>query len=361
MWGLPASPPSVKLANTGSLTAKLESYEKISTFFARLIARELSFDAHPWPGLLAGLSLTEEQIMSQPMMEAHQFNQLLNNALTISADPGLGLRFGRHAQLLANGELGSTVFSAPTLREVLRGLDDFSRLQAEYLSMGIKVEGSRLQLREQEDISLSDTRITQHEVMVLCLQNTIEMVLGRPFTEGQYHFAFTAPTYNQRYCEVFHSPYHFDATATGVDIPRQLLDLPSPYFDSQVWHRGRSRATALMTELNNRHKRLHSQHILGMLRSQLPPLPNLKQISESMLLSERSLIRRLESEGVRFRQLQSQVLKEWAHHYLVDTGLSIDAIACQLGYQDTANFRRAFKRWYQSTPSEYRKAKSAVV
>lgn len=333
---------------------------QISTFFARLIGRELSHDKDPWPALLTGLSLSANQIMTQPMMPTDQFNQLLSNALLFSNDPGLGLRFGRHAQFFVNGEIGSAVFSAPSLKEVLRSLDEFSRLQAEYLSLEIKVEGSRLQLRGQEDISLSETRITQHEVMVLSLQNTIEMVLGRPFIEGQYHFSFSEPEHVHRYSQAFHCPCRFDATATGVDIPRALLEFRSPLFDSQVWRRGRSRAAALMAELNNRQNRLYSHQILSLLRSELPPLPDLKQTAKSMLLSERSLMRHLESEGIRFRELQSQVLKEWAHHYLIDTNLSIDAIASQLGYQDTANFRRAFKRWHDCTPSDYRRANTLI-
>lgn len=329
---------------------------QISTFFARLIARELAHEGNPWPALLDGLTLTSDEVLLQPMMQTGQFNQLLSNALRVSDDPGLGLRFGRHAQFFGNGEIGAAVFSAPTLLEALRSLDDFSRLQAEYLSMDIKVSERDLQLRGHEDISLSDTRVTQHEVMVLSFQNTIETILGRPFHEGQYYFAFPEPHYSHRYKAVFHSPCHFDAPATGVDIPRQQLDVRSPFFDAQVWQRGRSRASRLMKELNDRQRRLHSHHILSLLRSELPPLPDLKKIAGSMLISERSLMRRLESEGIRFRQLQSQVLNEWAHHYLVDTNLSIDAIASQLGYQDTANFRRAFKRWHQCTPSTYRSA-----
>jgi len=333
----------------------------ISTFFARLISRELSHECDPWPHLLKGLSLSAEDIMCQTMMPLSEFNRLLSNALQASGDPGFGLRFGRHSQFLVNGDIGSAVFSAPTLLEVLRSLDDFSRLQAEYLTMEIKVEGRYLQLRGREDTSLSDTRLTQHEVMVLSLQNAVEMVLGRPFTDGRCHFAYPSPKYSDRYQKAFHSPCHFEAAATGIDIPRELLKIRSPFFDQLLWQRGRGRAATLMAELNDRSKCLHSHHILSLLRSQLPPLPDVKQIAALMLISERSLMRRLEGEGIRFRQLQRQVLMEWAHHYLADTGLSVDAIASQLGYQDTANFRRAFKRWNQCTPTDYRRQHSPAI
>jgi len=38
---------------------------------------------------------------------------------------------------------------------------------------------------------------------------------------------------------------------------------------------------------------------------------------------------------------------------------SIKQLSYQLGYVDVANFRRAFKRWQGTTPSEYRQQQKA--
>jgi AraC-like DNA-binding protein len=34
--------------------------------------------------------------------------------------------------------------------------------------------------------------------------------------------------------------------------------------------------------------------------------------------------------------------------------MSVEAIAALLNYHDSANFRRAFKRWFQVSPDQYR-------
>jgi AraC-like DNA-binding protein len=45
----------------------------------------------------------------------------------------------------------------------------------------------------------------------------------------------------------------------------------------------------------------------------------------------------------------------WARRHLRETGQSVEAIAAALGYQDTANFRRAFRKAQGCTPSEFRR------
>ena len=326
----------------------------ISTLYARLIGREISHNQDVWPQLLEGIAIPAEDIRTQPQMNLDDFNRLLQNALTISGDPALGLRFGQHAQMFSAADGGFAALCAPNLLEMLRAYNDFSRLQAEYLSMDLKVDLNALKFRARETASLFSTRRTQHEVMVLSLQNGIELILGRPFTEGKYFFSFKEPEYSDRYNDVFHSRCHFNAPETGVDIPRSLLGSRSPFFNQPLWEQGRDRALALMQELNNRDTRLHSHHVLSFLRSQPPPLPSATQTASRLGLSERSLIRRLSEEGIRYRQLQHEVLLEWAHHYLIQTHNSVESIAAQLGYQDAANFRRAFKRLQGCTPQEYR-------
>lgn len=326
----------------------------VSNFYARTIARELRFNPDQWLAYVRGTGQTRDRILNENKMSLVAFNQLLSNALEISGDPGLGLRFGRHSNLLAMGESGFAAIAAPNLIHALQALGDFSRLQADYMNIDIQVGLKQLSFRGCEHQPMGVTRRTQHEVFVLTIQNTLELILGRPFAEGRYYFAYPEPEYVSRYREAFHSRCIFNAEQTGIDVPRELSESPSPYFDHVLWEQGRNRCVAMMQAYNDQHRQLHGHHILTALRSQVPPLPDLNQTAKSMNLSTRTLMRRLGEEGHTYRHLQNTVLAEWAHHYLTETALSVDAIALQLGYQDSANFRRAFKRWKGCSPSDYR-------
>jgi AraC-like DNA-binding protein len=71
-------------------------------------------------------------------------------------------------------------------------------------------------------------------------------------------------------------------------------------------------------------------------------MPTLKEMAQTFNVSARTLIRHLQAEGATYRDLRENVHKQVAMDALRHTDQSIDAIAMELGYQDTASFRRAF-------------------
>lgn len=326
----------------------------VSNFFARCIARELRLDKPGWQAFVNGTQQSQDSITWHNSMPLQEFNQLLNNALRISNDPGLGLKFGRHTNVLSLGEAGLASVAAPTILAMLQALANFMRLQADYLGLDIEVGLQHLSIRGREHLPMGDTRRSQHEVLILTLQNAIEMVLGRPLTDARFYFSFSKPDYHSEYKAAYHSPFQFDAPSSGIDIPRSLCEFPSPYYDPAIWERGKSRCLALMQKLNNSDSLPYSRHVLMALRSHQPPLPGAVQQAADMQLSERTLARRLAQEGNNFRKLQHQVVQEWACHYLSETHMTVERIAENLGYQDAANFRRAFRRWQHCSPAAYR-------
>ena len=91
------------------------------------------------------------------------------------------------------------------------------------------------------------------------------------------------------------------------------------------------------------------------MRSCEPPLPDLGAVAARLHVSERTLNRRLQQEGTSFRQVRGELLNAWARQHLRETEHSVEAIAAALGYQDAANFRRAFRKQEGCSPGEFRR------
>lgn len=78
------------------------------------------------------------------------------------------------------------------------------------------------------------------------------------------------------------------------------------------------------------------------------------EIAERLHMSSRNLQRRLQDEGASFKKLLSEVRQEAALRYLASPRYSISEIAYLLGFSDQSNFTRAFKRWFDVSPSDKR-------
>jgi AraC-like DNA-binding protein len=83
---------------------------------------------------------------------------------------------------------------------------------------------------------------------------------------------------------------------------------------------------------------------------------SLAAMAAHLHMSERSLQRRLASEGRVFDELLEGLRRELALRYLGDRAMAISEIADLLGYSEASAFHRAFKRWTGRTPSEARRA-----
>jgi AraC-like DNA-binding protein len=82
--------------------------------------------------------------------------------------------------------------------------------------------------------------------------------------------------------------------------------------------------------------------------------PTFAAMAKLLGANERTLRRQLQQQGLSFRGLLDELRAQVALKYLRTTKLANEDIALALGFSDAANFRRAFHRWTNRTPSEIR-------
>lgn len=82
--------------------------------------------------------------------------------------------------------------------------------------------------------------------------------------------------------------------------------------------------------------------------------PCQQSIAERLCLSTRQLQRQLQKEGSSFTALLRGVRMELAQQYLQQHYRPITEVALLLGFADHSNFTRAFKSWFDCTPTEFR-------
>ena len=81
---------------------------------------------------------------------------------------------------------------------------------------------------------------------------------------------------------------------------------------------------------------------------------SMAQVAQRLLLSTRTLQRRLGDEGTTFQDVLRDVRAELAQHYLAQSELSGTQIAYLLGFDDPASFSRAYRGWTGVSPEQAR-------
>lgn len=107
--------------------------------------------------------------------------------------------------------------------------------------------------------------------------------------------------------------------------------------------------------------RPHEREFVGSVRGTLSTLssyagaPRLAAAADAAGMSVRSFQRRLESAGLRFGELVQQSRFEAACRMLCEPGRKVVQVSAALGYTDSANFTRAFRRWAGVPPREFQR------
>ncbi|MBF7729406.1 AraC family transcriptional regulator [Pseudomonas sp. N040] len=167
---------------------------------------------------------------------------------------------------------------------------------------------------------------------------------------------YPRPAESRAYEEFFGCPVMFGDSHARLRILNSKLQQPMANADSMVNAMYRQECEKLR-EIALRDT---ADNIAGEVRQHLllfdHAYPDAPAVAAVFGMSERSLRSRLRAEGLSFRRLLDQVRYERARQRLRDTRDSIELIALQLGYAETASFIHAFQRWSGTTPSAYRRS-----
>lgn len=335
--------------------------ENISPVYARFVLREILQKDIPAERLFRGTSLNRRELEVGGDISMEDFLTILENGRKLSGNEQLGLVIGRNTNINVLGNIGAAAAIAPTLREGLQVIENYTRLHISYIQLKLSSspQGLSIQLH-----FLQDTGVTERfhiESALMLIQHYVETLTGQTLGNARYRVTMPAPDYAAEYAHWLHSPVQFNGANNAVDLPTAILDLPSPYYNADMWNLATQTLAQQIREFEGKEQFPYTQYVSTLLRSSEPPLPELGDAANKLHLSGRTLNRRLQQEGTSFRRIKGDILASWARQLLSDTQHSVEAIAATLGYQDTANFRRAFRNSEGCSPSEFRDGLASQV
>lgn len=328
----------------------------VPSSYTRIVARELGLQERGLSRLLRGTDLPVSTLLpgDSTHVTAAQQMRVLDNALHIADAPEFGLRLGRRLQPASHGPMGYLVLSSPDVVSALEAFANYLPLRLPFSQVAITREREWLTctLALKNDPQFEVKRVLQ-ECFALMLQFVVESVVGRHLTEGRIGLAHPQPDYGPLYGDYFHLPVSFSQNESTFEIPARLAREANIAGHSDSYALAQELCLGLLQKMPTASLSTGDQVRRLLLSSPIGSL-TADDVARAMFVTKRTLQRRLDSEGSSYREIIETLTSELAARHLLESDMTIEAVATLLGYYDTSAFRKAFKRWYGQSPGDYR-------
>ncbi len=268
----------------------------------------------------------------------------------LSADPLFGFHMGKslkpaHFQLLA-----FTMLSSPTLGDAIEKILKYQRL----ISDGGSFSLVTLDLDKTAMIytpAAQNFSYHQIDAVLVAVLSFARWLLGREIKPLELSLSHSEFGGIEQYQAFFGCELALNQPHNRIVFSSQLLREALPGFDQGLANVHEKMAD---TQL----QRLIEPDIIGRVQDLFSSLSHdsisRDNVAAQLAMSGRSLQRKLQEQGSSFQKLHDAYRHQQSLLLLADTDLSLLDISLQLGFSESSTFYRAFKRWQDVTPGEYR-------
>lgn len=181
--------------------------------------------------------------------------------------------------------------------------------------------------------------------------NIMQSLCGHGWKPSQVTLAHRKPDDVEPFRQFFRAPLLFDAEQNALVFLAEWLTYRLPVDDPEL----RRQLMEQIKAIEARHWSSFPEQVRSVLRAALlTDRADADHIASLFSIHRRTLNRRLNQDGISFKDLVEEERYEIARQSLLDTDLHVGAVAALLGYADASAFTRAFRRWSGAAPAEWR-------
>jgi hypothetical protein len=284
-------------------------------------------------------------------MSFGQWWGLLDKLQARFPDRHVGLELGELVRSSHLGVVGYLTLASDTVADALAAFQRYQRLLHDGDKASIRLDDGVMTLFWSSDYGPS-TRLSD-EVLLAGLLNFIRLMSSNStLAPVQVDFTFAPPANIHVYEMSFGSPVFFSQPHTALHFPAEYLSLPVSNSDPGLRALLERQAQASIAVLPQKESFIQALRT-ALLRGLQSGRAGSVGVAAMLNMSERTLFRRLNDQGLAFKHVLSQIRMQLAQEYLADARLTQSEIALLLGYSEQSAFSRAFKRETGMTPRQF--------
>lgn len=304
--------------------------------------------------LLEGTNLTREMLAEENgRVGIEAFRKVWRRVEHFYNQPELGVKVGQRMHLAMFGALSFLFISSSSLEEALRGLQKYSVLFSHMARFEVVERDSNVDF---EVNILGAPDIPLEFALTSFIAAIVEWVrLLCKDTRGlqRIELTFDLPANKEPYQSYFGCPVVFGAK-------RNRLVFSAAFAKRRLFTGRPELGRVLEQQLMDEMSRFQRVDMTGQVYAKLCELlprgqASQKRIAGLLNVSVRKLQMQLLQEETTYKDLFDQVRQSLVMNFIKDRRLTVSEIGCRIGFVNTSNFCRTFRRWYGMSPSEYRR------
>lgn len=263
----------------------------------------------------------------------------------------LGLLIGKKAKFSNIGPLRFLVLNAATMRDAIQSLFHYGSLWYRGQKLDLKEDDGYARICMHIDSDIPEKGQYQTAYLV-AMVSIIELILGKSWRPALVRISYPKPKCAHLYEKAFGCPVWFGQSQHEILFPQEQLDHKRAGHDRQLDQFLRQHLSELQS-----HDRVDMVGQICKIIEELLPHGNcnVERVAEYFSIHRFTLYRYLNQHQTSFEALLEATRKKIAVDLLKNKKFMIIEVANQVGYEDQANFTRAFKRWYGITPGRWRR------
>jgi AraC-like DNA-binding protein len=300
--------------------------------------------------LLRKAGLTRQQVDDRGARLAVKDQiSFLELAAAALEDDFLGFHLARSFDLRTIGVTYYVMASANSLFEALRRAARYSTITNEGIALTVRDNGDLGIILDHIGVARSSDR--QHiEFWITTLVRICRQLTGRRLPVTRVSLMHRRSSVTRELGAFFGSDVLFGAEADTLAFAPSVGDLEVVSADSYL----HELLVKYCDEALARRTPTRSPFGSSVENAIATLLPHGKaragEVARKLGVSQRTLARRLASEGLTFAGVLQSLRSDLANRHLMDASLSISEIAWLVGYQDVSAFTHAYKRWSGRAP-----------
>ncbi|RKP48137.1 AraC family transcriptional regulator [Trinickia fusca] len=272
-----------------------------------------------------------------------QASEMIRRAVTLAPGRGIGLEVANQETISSIGLVGYALMTSPTFGDAVRLGMSLQNHAGAMLEFDCVEEGATMSVVAANRFHEPDIEVFLVEEAFGSFMTIARTLAGGEFRPSSIDFSYACPAYVAQYERTFDCPLRFGQKDNVFSCDLAWAKRPIPTYDPLSHRQVLSFFDELRAQEDEDSELIES--VERIVRRDLRRAPTLEAVAAQLCMSERTLRRRLARSGVSFQALLDGVRQRRATALLSNPRLSIEEVAYEVGFSDSHNFRRAFKRW----------------